>query len=92
MKKIRFDILTLFPDMFNIMSESIIGRAVNDGLVEIEECPNAFKKLGAKIEYIDEFYLPQEQSKRINIFIKKENKTNPIYPRDFSKIKKSPLK
>lgn len=36
MKKIRFDILTLFPDMFNnIMNESIIGRAVNEGLVEI---------------------------------------------------------
>jgi len=36
LKKIRFDVLTLFPDMFNnIMKESIIGRAVNDGLVEI---------------------------------------------------------
>lgn len=36
MKKIRFDVLTLFPDMFNnIMNESIIGRAVNEGLVEI---------------------------------------------------------
>ena len=36
MKKIRFDILTLFPDIFNsVMSESIIGRAINDGLVEI---------------------------------------------------------
>jgi len=36
LKKIRFDILTLFPDIFNsVMSESIIGRAVNDGLVEI---------------------------------------------------------
>ena len=69
-----------------------IAMKGNDGLIEIDECPNAFKKLGAKIEYIDEFYLPQEQSKRINIFIKKENKTNPIYPREFSKIKKSPLK
>ena len=36
MKKIRFDILTLFPDMFsNVMNESIIGRAINDGFVEI---------------------------------------------------------
>lgn len=36
MKKIRFDVLTLFPDMFNdIMNESIIGRAVKEGLVEI---------------------------------------------------------
>ena len=69
-----------------------IAMKGNDGLIEIDECPNAFKKLGAKIEYIDEFYLPQQQSKRINIFKKKENKTNPIYPREFSKIKKSPLK
>lgn len=36
MRKIKFDILTLFPDMFSgIMNESIIGRAVKDGLVEI---------------------------------------------------------
>ena len=36
MNKIRFDVLTLFPDMFNnIMKESIIGRAINDGLVEV---------------------------------------------------------
>ena len=64
----------------------------NDGLIEIEECKDAFKKLGAKIECIDEFNLPSENAKRINIFIKKENKTNPIYPRDFAKIKKNPLK
>jgi len=36
LKKIKFDILTLFPDMFNnIMNESIIGRAVKEGLIEI---------------------------------------------------------
>lgn len=36
MKKIRFDILTLFPEMFDsIMNESIIGRAVKSGYVEI---------------------------------------------------------
>jgi len=36
LNKIRFDVLTLFPDMFNnIMKESIIGRAINDGLVEV---------------------------------------------------------
>ena len=36
MKKIRFDVLTLFPDMFNsIMNESIIGRAIEDKKVEI---------------------------------------------------------
>ncbi len=36
MKKIRFDVLTLFPNMFNnIINESIIGRAIDEGLVEI---------------------------------------------------------
>ena len=64
----------------------------NDGLLEIEECKDAFKKLGSKVEIVDEFSLPSENAKLINIFIKKEAKTNPIYPRDFAKIKKSPLK
>lgn len=64
----------------------------SDGLVEIEECKDAISKLGGKIEMIDNFNLPSENSKRINIFIKKVNKTNRIYPRDFSKIKKNPLK
>ena len=64
----------------------------NDGLVEINECKDAFNKLGARVEFIDEFNLPNENSKRINIFIKKEKKTNVIYPRDYAKIKKNPLK
>ncbi|MBQ3165735.1 MAG: tRNA (guanosine(37)-N1)-methyltransferase TrmD, partial [Clostridia bacterium] len=32
----RIDILTLFPDMFTPLSESIIGRAVKGGKVEIK--------------------------------------------------------
>ena len=64
----------------------------SDGLIEIEECGNAFDKLSAKVEAVDEFYLPSENSKRINVFIKKLKKTNSVYPRDFSKIKKNPLK
>ena len=63
-----------------------------DGLIEINECKDAFSKLGAKIEMIDEFNLPSENAKRINIFIKKEKKTNVIYPRDYARIKKNPLK
>lgn len=31
----RFDVLTLFPDMFNSMKESIIGRAIDKNLIEI---------------------------------------------------------
>ena len=69
-----------------------ISMKGQDGLIEIEECHSAFQKLGAKVDFIDEFYLPQENSKRINIFIKKETKTNSLYPREFAKIKKNPLK
>ncbi len=32
---VKFHILTLFPDMFNIFNESIIGRAVANGILEI---------------------------------------------------------
>lgn len=31
----RIDILTLFPDMFAPLKESVIGRAVNSGKLEI---------------------------------------------------------
>ncbi len=64
----------------------------SDGIKEIEECSKAFEKLGAKVDMIDEYTLPSENAKRINIFIKKVEKTKLIYPRDYAKIKKSPLK
>jgi tRNA (guanine37-N1)-methyltransferase len=33
---VRFDIITIFPGMFSsVVSESIVGRAVKSGLVEI---------------------------------------------------------
>ena len=36
MKQMRFDVMTLFPDMVKgVLSESIIGRAQNGGLIEI---------------------------------------------------------
>jgi tRNA (guanine37-N1)-methyltransferase len=31
----RFDVLTLFPEMFNAMKESVIGRALNSNLIEM---------------------------------------------------------
>ena len=31
----QFDVLTLFPDMFNILNESIIGRAKEKGLINV---------------------------------------------------------
>lgn len=32
----KFDVLTLFPEMFNCLEESIIGRAVENNLIEIK--------------------------------------------------------
>lgn len=35
MSKIRFDCLTLFPEMFNVLNQSIIGRAIEKEIVEL---------------------------------------------------------
>ncbi len=58
---------------------------------EIIESENALKQLDSKIEEIEEFELPKENSNRTIIKIKKQNKTNKKYPRKFSEIKKKPL-
>lgn len=31
----KFDVLTLFPEMFNLMNESIVGRAIKNNLISI---------------------------------------------------------
>lgn len=58
---------------------------------EIIESENALKQLDSKIEKIEEFELPKENSNRTIIKIKKIHKTNKKYPRKFSEIKKKPL-
>lgn len=58
---------------------------------EIIESENALKQLDSKIDKIEEFELPKENSNRTIIKIKKINKTNKKYPRKFSEIKKKPL-
>ena len=58
---------------------------------EIIESQNALKQLDSKIEKIEEFELPKENSNRTIIKIKKENKTSKKYPRKYSEIKKKPL-
>lgn len=35
MSKIKFDCLTLFPEMFNSLKQSIIGRAIEKGSIEV---------------------------------------------------------
>ena len=34
-EKMKFDVLTLFPEMFNCLNESILGRAIEKDLINI---------------------------------------------------------
>ncbi len=56
-----------------------------------EEANEAIKTLFSKLELVDEFLLPIENSARTLIKIKKEAKTKLKYPRKFADIKKHPL-
>lgn len=56
---------------------------------EIKDAENAIKILGGKIEKTEKFDL--NGNKRTIIVIKKEKKTESIYPRSNAKIKKRPL-
>ena len=58
---------------------------------EIEESNNALSKLECKIEKIEKFILPIENSNRTLINIKKINQTKKIFPRKYNDIKKKPL-
>ena len=58
---------------------------------EIIDSEHALKELNAKVEKIEEFLLPIEESNRTIILIKKEKKTNKKYPRKNAEIKKKPL-
>lgn len=49
------------------------------------------EKLGLKLNNIDKFVLPIENSNRTIIKIDKYSKTNKLYPRSIDKIKKNPL-
>lgn len=54
---------------------------------ELEDSKEILKKLDSNIEKIETFYLPIENSIRNIIRIKKERKTNLVYPRRMSQIK-----
>ena len=56
------------------------------GKDEISEAKNALSKLGAVVEKIDEFELPESKEVRMNILIKKVKPTNKKYPRFYSEI------
>ena len=61
------------------------------GKNESEDASNALKVLSSKIEVIDNFLLPIENSNRTLIKVKKEAKTASKYPRKFADIKRKPL-
>ena len=52
---------------------------------------NALKKLNCNIEKKESFNLPIENSHREILLIKKNNKTNKLFPRNNSQIKNKPL-
>ena len=54
---------------------------------ELENSKEMIKKLNSSIEKIETFNLPIEHSIRNLVKIKKESKTNSIYPRRMDKIK-----
>ena len=58
---------------------------------ELKESMTSIKKLNSKIEDIITFNLPKEESIRNLVIIKKKDKINNKYPRNFDKIKKNPL-
>ncbi len=59
--------------------------------IELDEAKNAINALGAKLDKIIEYELPDGAGKRSLIIIKKIKNTNLKYPRKFSQIKDKPL-
>lgn len=55
---------------------------------ELKEANNIINKLNGKVELINNFVLPIEESTRNNVYIRKIDKTPKGYPRMYSKIKK----
>lgn len=74
-----------------LVKESKYFIAMKGSKREEEESSNALKLLDCKIEKIDTFSLPKEESMRTLYVIKKEKKTSLKYPRKFADMKKKPL-
>lgn len=60
-----------------------------EGEEEVKEAEKGIKILGGKLEKIEKYNL--DDAKRCLIEIKKVNSTPSLYPRQYNKIKKSPL-
>ena len=99
----KFDIATSRAVAnLSTLSEYLIPLVKIDGKVismkasaaqeEINEAKNAIKILGAKIEKIDEFNLPQSDIGRTVIVMNKEKETPNKYPRKPGTPSKEPIK
>lgn len=98
----HFDIVTaraVAP--LNILLEVCVPLVKEKGLMiamkgakaqeELEKSRNAIQRLSLKVIKMEEASLPEEESKRYNIFFKKEQKTPNRYPRTWGDIQKKPL-
>ena len=81
---LEYNIPLLKVNKFFVAYKGIISQ-------EIINSEHALKELNAKVEKVEEFLLPIEQSNRTLILIKKEKTTNKKYPRKNADIKKKPL-
>lgn len=94
----RFDLVTCRAvSSLSIISElSLPMTKINGYFIpmkgELTEDISFLVKLNSKVEKLYEFNLPIENSKRTLIKIKKLDKTNKIYPRDYKIIKEKPLR
>ena len=85
----------------NILSELCIPYVKREGFFvalkgssvdeEVKESKRAFNKLGAELEEVVKYVLPNNQGERALVKIRKVKNTKTSYPRSFGKIKKLPL-
>lgn len=97
----KFDIVTTRAvAKLSILNELCLPLLKNNGYFlvmkgnadeEIKNAKNGLKILNSKIEKIDKFFLPIENSSRTIIKIKKIDTIDKKYPRNFDKIKANPL-
>lgn len=97
----KFDVITAravaninFLTEISVASLKIGGTLLfmkSSYLDELEKCNKLFERLNLKLENVEVFKLPIEESDRSLICIKKNKKTDLKYPRTLDKMKKNPL-
>ena len=101
-KKERFDVVTAravasLPILLELVSQSIRvgGRLLalkgDHGKDELSESEGAIKKLGFKLEKVEEYELPEKMGGRTLIILKKVAKTPNKFPRLYADMLKKPL-